>query len=387
MSNKFSVRAMQPGEIREVGKGCQRAFGSTLDWDGWAANYPHRPHYTPSMHRVGVLNGKIIAHAVVESYVLRYGGARLRVAGIGKVYTEREHQGKGYGTVVLKDALTYAIEGGAHLALLNGIRGYYTRFGFYPVFPRYYAGFNAQNAAQLQSPLSLRDPQPYEIPLLAALFERHWDGRVTFIRPPETWIWRVLQGDDGKQVWVVADGEQELQGYVAGHSLADDTLELVVNTMQAALMLVKICGQMALEAGQTHFRWLMPPDDALIAFAQETLPIALSAEYEPDGGWMGRVVDAKGLLDALSEELIAQAQTVLGDARIILKSSAEGFEVGIRGQSVRVVLSQRDFIQLLFGSLGASALGLRDGLSYEAVQLLAALFPPRIAALGAWDWF
>jgi predicted N-acetyltransferase YhbS len=387
MSSKFSVRAMQADEIHEVGRGCQRAFGDTVDWHGWTVNYPHRPHYTPAMHRVGVLNGKIIAHALVESYTLRYGGARLRVAGIGKVYTDREHRGKGYGAAVLRDALAYAIEGGSHLALLNGIRGYYTRFGFYPVFPRYYAGFNALEASQLQSPLSLRDPQPYEIPILAGLFERHWRGRVTFVRPPETWIWRVLEGDDGRQVWVVAEGEQTPQGYVAGYSLTDDTVELVVNTAPAALLLLKICGHIALESGRTHFRWLMPPDDALIAFAQETLPIALSAEYEPDGGWMARVVDAKGLLDALSEELIAQAQTTLGDARMMLKFSAEGFEIGIRGQSVRVILSQRDFIQLLFGSLGASTLGLRDSLPYEAVQLLAALFPPRVAALGAWDWF
>jgi predicted N-acetyltransferase YhbS len=379
LSEKFIVRAMKPDEMEAVGEGCLRAYGSHFDWRTWAARYPHRPGYTPAMHRVGVLSGRIIAHAVVESAVLRYGGARLRVAGIGKVYTDDAYRGKGYAAAVLRDALTYAIERRAHLALLNGIRGYYTRFGFYPVFPRYFAAFNAQEAAGLQSPLTLRPARPDEIPILAALFERHCGGRVTFLRPPDTWVWRVLRGDNGYQVWVVAEDDSPPQGYFAGGSLAGEYIEVVADTAQA------------LEAGRDLVRWLLPPDDALIAFAQGALPITLSAEYEPDGGWMARLIDVQGVVDALLPELVAQGRVIMPEITsdaLSIAPTARGVEIALRGQpQTRAVLSQRDFIQLLFGSLNAAALGLRDGLSSESIRLLQALFPQRVAALGGWDWF
>jgi predicted acetyltransferase len=313
------------------------------------------------------------------------------VAGIGKVYTEPEYQGKGYGSAVLRDALAYAIEKGAHLALLNGIRGYYPRFGFYPVFPRYYIDFDAEEAAQFSTPLSLREPKPTEIPMLAALFERHWGGRITFVRPPETWMWRAQGGDDYRQVLVIANGEEVPQGYIVGDDLAAEWNEIVVNSPDAAFTLMAIGGQLALEAGRKTVHWLMPPDDALVNFAQKLLPVTLSAQYEPDGGWMARLIDAQGLVDVLLPELIAQAQTILPELtaeNLLISSKAQGTEIAMRGQpSTRAVISQQDFIQLLFGSLSASTLGLRDELHFDSIRLLQALFPPRIAALGWWDWF
>lgn len=387
----FTVRAMKPDEIKSVGKGLARAFPHG-DWQQeWTQRYPQRPGYTPSMHRVGVLNNQVIAHALVESYTLRYGNARLRVAGIGKVYCDEAHRSKGYAAAVLRDALTYAIEHRAHLALLNGIRGYYGRFGFYPVFPRYHMTFDAHEAAALDKPLSLREPMPREIPMIAALFERHWNGRVSFLRSPESWIWRVMGGDDNCQTWIVAEGDGSPQGYIAGRDFASPDVELVANTAPAALTLLSICGQLAVDAGHSVVRWLMPPDDALIAFAQQILPISLSAAYEPDGGWMARVIDAQGLVDALLPEITAQARMLLSDLsaeKLSISPKPQGVEIRIRGQSAaHTVLSQHDFIQLLFGSLSAATLGLRDGLSADSIYLLQALFPPRVAALGAWDWF
>jgi predicted acetyltransferase len=396
---KFTVRAIQPGEIEQVSAGVVRAFALQEDgvrWfaEEWCQRYPQRPGYTPETQRVGVLDGRVIAHVAVDSYTLRYGGARLRVAGISMVYTDAAYRGKGYAAAVLRDALTVAVEQQTHLAMLHGIRGYYTRFGFYPVFPHYFATFDAYEAAALaeQSTLTLREAQPDDIPVIAALYERHWGGRMTFTRSPEMWLWRVLRGDDNRRAWVVASSEDAPpQGYIAGRDLTGERVEVVANTPQAARTLLSLAGHLALEAGRETVRWLMPPDDAIIAFAQGVLPITLSAAYSPDGGWMARVIDTGRLTEVLLPELFAQARLALPSLTpedLLLSSTAQGVTVGRRGtDAVQVVLSQRDFIQLLFGAVSAAALGLRDGLSWEQVRLLQAVFPPRVAALGEWDWF
>ncbi|HEX2623192.1 MAG TPA: GNAT family N-acetyltransferase [Phototrophicaceae bacterium] len=393
---KFTVRAMKPGEIQKVGAGLVRAFELQDDaahWmrHEWTVRYPQRPGVVPAMHRVGVLGDEVVAHALVEPWTLRYGGARLRVAGISKVYTDTDHRRQGYSAAVLRDALTYAIELGAHLVLLNGIPGYYSRFGFSPVFPDYAADFATDEIAQLPTPLTVREARPGDIPTMAALFERHWGGRVTFTRSPETWIWRVTRGDDARRALVICGEDDVPQGYIAGRDLLLPEVEVIADTPEAALTLFSTCGQWAQTAGLTQVRWLLPPDDALVAFAQQTVSINLSAHYEPDGGWMARLVDSQGLIDALLPELLEQGRVTLPDLtpdKLILICRAEGVEIGLRhDRSTFSYLSQRDFIQVLFGSLSPATLGLRSHLSLPAIRLLQALFPPRMAALGGWDWF
>lgn len=393
---KFTIRAMEPAEIEQVGMGMARVFGRTAEiahWmqHEWTQRYPHRPGFSPALHRVGVLDGQIVSHVLLETYTLRYGGARLRVVGIGKVYTDPVYQRRGYSAAVIRDALTRIIEMGAHLALLNGIRGYYPRFGFNPVFPDYTATFDAAEIAALPTPLTVREPRLQDIPILAALFERHWGGRVTFTRSPESWLWRVLQGDDGKRVLVVCGEDDVPQGYIAGQNFIQPEVEVVADTPDAALTLLSICGQWAVDAGQPEVRWLMPPDDALVAFAQQIVTVNLSARYEPDGGWMARLIDVQGLIEALLPEVIQQARLTMPDLeaeKLILVPRADGIQIGLRQQPDTLSrLSPADFIRVVFGSLSPAALGHRSQLSAASVHLLQTLFPPRVAMLGGWDWF
>ena len=83
--------------------------------------------------------------------------------------------------MVLQDAIAFMTEQGAHLALLNATSHFqYDRYGFSPVWPYYYLEVDSAAAAALDAPLKLRDVRPADIPAMAALYQRHWDGRVHF---------------------------------------------------------------------------------------------------------------------------------------------------------------------------------------------------------------
>jgi hypothetical protein len=135
------------------------------------------------------------------------------------------------------------------------------------------------------------------------------------------------------------------------------------------------------------------PDDALINIASQALTVTVSARYRPDAGWMARLIDAQGLVEALLPEIVAQARTVMPELEardLIFRCQPDRVEIGLGGRkSTHSHLNHQDFIQVMFGSLHPSALAMRaqSSLHPDAVRLLEALFPPRVAALAGWDWF
>jgi predicted N-acetyltransferase YhbS len=398
--DKFTVRHMQPAEFEAVGVLTRSVFFGhdrecyerELHW--WLSSLPRAPYFKYNRYRTGVLtNGdheQIVAHAAVLPYVLRYGGVMLRVAGVGAVCTHPDYRGRGYGAAVLRDSLAYMAEQGSHLALLKGIKNYYERFGFNPVFPYYSFEVKSADAAALDAPLRVRDAALDDTPQMAALFEKHWSGRVTFTRSPELWLWRVKEGRF-RYLKVIEDSGGRICGYLAAPEPTSVRTEAVVDSLEAALTVLAYCGRQYLEASHAKIHWLMPPDDALVYFARQHLPVTVSAHYEPSGGWMARMIDTEGLIQALLPEITAQASSTMLDfnpAALQLKSKSDVIQIGLKGR-VPFALPHQDFIQVMFGSLRPAALALRPNnrLNDDAVRLLEALFPPRMAVLGCWDWF
>jgi predicted acetyltransferase len=67
---------------------------------------------------------------------MRIGDAVIRMAGIGDVYTEREHRMKGYMRYLYEDTLTYMTEEGYDVSMLFGIPDFYTKFGYAVCLPQ-----------------------------------------------------------------------------------------------------------------------------------------------------------------------------------------------------------------------------------------------------------
>ena len=149
------------------------------------------------------------------------------------------------------------------------------------------------------------------------------------------------------------------------------------------------CARLCVKAGMDTLRWLMPPDDAVVTFARTWLPVTLSAAYVPDGDWMARLIDTRGVVQTLLPEMMAQASMAdphFDADALHFDFQSDRVKIGLRGHETTVCrLNHRDFIQIMFGSLRPAAL--RNRLHADGVQLLEMLFPPRMAALGCWDWF
>jgi predicted N-acetyltransferase YhbS len=394
--NNFVVRAVQVDEIPRAAELVARIFSqgnSDLQdslYHDFAYVLPKRPRANPQFYRGAFYKNKLISFLYVPDFILRYGRAALYVAGIGAVCTDEAYRGRGYAAAVIKDTLTYAAEQGAHMVLLQGIPNYFSRFGFSSVWPRYTLQAPCDIAAKLAQALQLRIATPDDLPAIAQLYNQHWGTRITVERHAALWRWR-MENSRGETALAV-DGKGHIHGYIwhEPHELSHRS-EIVADSPDAIMTFLAYSGRFWQHKGLDNFVWSVPPDDMIIPYAQQILPITLQASYFPSGGWMARIIDSAAMITELMPEIIAQAKAMspnFNPNHLILKVKSDGVEIGLNSNSASFCrLSLRDFIQILFGSLRPATLAMREPLSGASIHLLETLFPPRVAAIAAWDWF
>jgi predicted N-acetyltransferase YhbS len=362
----------------------QRTYFKHL-WQTWR---PRHPQDADDHYRAAFVNGSLVALARVEPRTLHYGRARLRVACIADVCTRPDARNNGYSRAVMQDTLTYAAEQGAHLALLRAIPGYYDRFGFSPVWPRYTLKAPAESAGTLQAPETVREALRDDLPAIAALYERHWGTRVTFSRDPALWYWLY---DSRSEKPVIVTERGSTQGYLWADAFDPQRVEVVANTPEALQSLLVYAGDRARRQNRPEIIWSVPPDDVIIPYAQAMLPMTLSAHYAPTGQWMARLIDSTGLIEALQPEILAHMRAMhpqLNADALRLHVTPDGVEIDLSDNpAAHAHLSLSDFIQVLFGSLRPMTLALRHHLPRAAVNLLEMVFPARVASVAPVDWF
>lgn len=360
-------------------------------YERYAKDLPTRPRMIQHCYRGVVHKNQILSLAHIIDFSLRYGRAELQVIGIGMVCTHPNYRNRGYARAIIKDTLTYAAEQGAHLVVVNShLPDYFQQFGFSPVWAKYSLQASTHHASKLKQPLQLRVATPTDLPAIQQLYNRHWGMRVTAERSPALWRWRMALGR-GEAI-VMVNKAHQIEGYI--WHLADDFSarnEIIANSPAAITSALAYSGRRWLAGGYDTLTWAVPPDDVIIPYAQQMLPISLSASYDPSGGWLARVIDSNALLHELLPEIIAQAQAnnpQFTSSELILTIAPDGVDIGINHHpETHCHLSLRDFMQIVFGSLRPEALAVRQHLSQTHIRLLESLFPPRVAALAAWDWF
>ncbi len=340
-----------------------------------------KPGFHPQMCRAGILDGRIVSHVLVEHHLLTYGSVQLKTAGIGRALTEPYYRGRGYATAVMQDVLTYMIEQHAHIALLDDPAGFFGRFGFYPVWPRYRLTFDSAAASQLPTTMTVRAPQLSDVPFIAHLYQQQWSGRVTYKREPEMWAWRLSDPALG-QILVVVDETNHPQGYIYGHDLFTEAVEIVALTPDAALALMATIGRVYHQYGIDRVCWPVLPDDFLALFAPQVIDCTLSAEFRLRTGWMARIVDLSALIQAILPELLKHSG--YSTDTLSLHSYPDAIVIHADHQCR---INHPTFIKLLFGSLSVKAAAHLNGWTSEVTTMMQRLFPARVASLGYWDWF
>ena len=99
-----------------------------------------------SHQRVMRIDGEEVCHLWVIDHTMRIGGAHVRMAGIGDVYTNRAHRMKGYMRQLYVDTVSYMTDQGYEVSMLFGIPNFYTKFGYASSIPTVHFAIKTRDA-------------------------------------------------------------------------------------------------------------------------------------------------------------------------------------------------------------------------------------------------
>ena len=241
---------------------------------------------------------------------MRIGTAVVRMAGIGDVYTQREHRMKGHMRTLYEDSLRYMIDEGYDVSMLFGIENFYTKFGYasslassickvktrdaevaaayaqdYPTrpieeadMPAIRALYNADNATRTGS--VVRTPENFD-----KFRKGTWYGS-----PPDTMLWE--DADGGKLLAYAAWDHYDKAVKVAEVAAYDPALFPNILSALAEQAVIKRCEDIQL---------YISPEHPFAEFVQR-YGAKWKVEYPRYGSGMMRVLNQQPLFEKIAPE-------------------------------------------------------------------------------------
>jgi predicted acetyltransferase len=357
-----------------------------------------------------------VAHLYVIDLPMRIGDAVIRMAGIGDVYTEREHRMKGYMRHLYDDTLTYMTEQGYDVSMLFGIPDFYTKFGYAVCLPQCSFTIKTRDAEIAVAQITTGEPrliEPRDMAAVRALYAHENAGRTgTLIRDPE----RFREFGKGTHWGVRAetalweDATGGLLGYVVWDKRPTEVKVAEVGAWDAALFptVLRAIAAQAVEKRCEAITFHLPPDHAFAEYAQQ-FGISWQITYPRTSDGMMRIMNQgplfEKLLPLLNARLAARSGVVLPHALALetelgvtaLVFAQKQVALGaVEDAAVRLSMSQDKLMQLLMGYRSARdlllapdvVLELDGGVTREALlPALQVLFPKGTPFVWTADYF
>jgi predicted acetyltransferase len=345
------------------------------------------------------LKGKMISRTSVVDVRMRLGTATLKVGGIGGVWTDEKHRGRGHMRRLMNHALEWMAARSYDLSALYGIPDFYWRFGYAPCMLHEMV-FTVPADAQVEHDKSLkvrqlRKGEEKDILRLYRAATKRQDGAV--VRPGDWRYFRHGTRWHKKPLACVAtDSRGRIAGYAA-YEFKDDAVvpsEAIARTPDACrALLAKLLAKARrrkLESVKLHIS-----PDCLMAGVCRAVGCEVYTRFRTHGGGMGRVIRQRQMLGKLELELTRRLErsrfarfngaieikTDLGTDVLLIRRGTVKLAGGSsrRENTIRLRLSQQALTQLVLGWRRADELLPAEGnkLSKRKTEILNALFPAR----------
>lgn len=342
---------------------------------------------------------KAVCYLIVIDYAMRIGTTVVRMAGIGGVYTEREHRKKGYMRQLYEDTVRYMIAEGYDISMLFGIENFYTKFGYAVGLAGFeckvktrdaeVAAANAPAGAYITRPIGEAD-----MPAVLDLYNannamrtcsvvRTPDDFTKFSKgtwygtPPETLLW---EDANGKLLAYAVWDRYDKAVKVAEVETCNDALFPTLLSAFATQAVDKRCEDVQL---------FIPPDHSFAEYVQR-FGAEWTVTYPRYGSGMLRLLNQQPFFEKLAPELERRLalsrsagytgtltfQTDLGNLALVINRGHVTVADGAR-EGPRLELSQDKLTQLAIGYRSARDVlnDLQVTAHGDVLPLLNILFP------------
>jgi GNAT superfamily N-acetyltransferase len=273
-------------------------FGSAPEPESRGPEW-RREHESAPWHRPEQLRGAFRASRLVGGYVigerrLIVGGARLLTGCIAGVVVREEQRKLGVGRALMHDAIAFAEANRHALLLLDGIPGFYQKFGYADVFdPTWHALKRAEVQRLEPSPCVVRPSTDQDAAALLDLYRRHVGA---FDRTVEEVHWRLVHWD---RPAVAVDTAARVRGYMSPPrgDAKERVGEVVADDWPAALALLHHHAELS---PAEELAWSIPPRAPLLYWLIDRLDVRSTTSYSLNGWWMARPAHLPTLLEAMT---------------------------------------------------------------------------------------
>ncbi len=350
----------------------------------------HRdPRFRPEHLRVVEIDGKIVGMMLFIERMVRIGIATVRCAIVAPVATDSDYEGRGVCSLVMRDALDWAIKDGFHLSMLWGHAWLYPRYGYAPGLKRYAMVLSADLQPVGDNGYTFRPATTADTSILMACY--HATTATTTlaeVRSDEPWEWR--PASDQQTIEVVLDPLRVVRGYFRAsiHAHQIEVHEIAALDDQAAQALFDRLIYLAHAVPGRDVRVNATPNTRWSRWA--FVHGASSVVSGAGGHGMVRVLDMPGFFDKILPELerrIAFSEYRHAEAHVRLETPLGSLGIAIEHGKPRitngrdaalVTLPWSAFGSLMTGYRASETLVGQPGVRIEGdhtQRLLQVLFP------------
>ncbi|MCZ6636026.1 MAG: GNAT family N-acetyltransferase [bacterium] len=255
------------------------------------------PYCDWATSRVGLLDDRVVTFWGVFGLDLRVDSASLRTAGVNWVATHSGYRRKGRMEETGQAALAAMREQGYDLTVMNGIEGYYERFGYVFAWPKVNFYLSADVLPSDKPGVQIQEFTPGHREDLAAIYNRTYAGVTgTAVRPTHrSFKW---PGEFQGYAWLDESGKTA--GYVVGSRGSRSGYPFdCVDAAGDPEAILQVVGFLAHRWGYREIQFDRIPLRSMLVQQLRQLGCTVEADYPQSGGYMIRIVNLHSLLEKL----------------------------------------------------------------------------------------
>lgn len=344
--------------------------------------------------RIGLQNGQVVTFWGVFDLRLRIGKALVRTAGVNWVVTRASHRRQGWMVKTGQASLAAMRQAGYDLTVLNGIEGYYERFGYIFAWPK--TNFYVKTENLPSSELELETFTPGHREDLAEIYNRQHTGITgTAVRP----TFHGFKWPDEFCGYAWRDAAGKTVGYLIGSKGASSYPFDCVDAAGEPELVLQALGKLARQWRYHEIQFDRLPYRSPLARQLRQLPCTFEALYPKSGGYLVQIVNLPSLMMKLCsvfEERLrgsylsdwqGNLSIVTPDETVMLAIDRSKVRVLPSGETGHVLRCGKALAQLVVGTENPEEIAAASGmeLSGDAGVLIVVLFPEQHPQLSVVD--
>lgn len=356
----------------------------------WRRHTEAAPDYVAGQVRCAFAGTTLVGGYVLTERRLRIGSCLMPIGCLGSLVTHPHWRGQGIGAALMRDAAARAVERRLGMILLDGIAGFYHRFGYIDVLDmiRHIVSIE-QILALPPSNCQTRPANLDDAPALLALYERHYARYSGSFARDLAWQRHDLIGRLTENPPLLAiDAMGQARGYLLlpWHAPRNYAVEVAADNWPATVALLKT--HAAVAEASTDLDWPLPTNSPTFFALADHLDITSRSNHHRNEGWMacaGHLATLLACVKALINEQLARGATCCEPFRLSIAGSDLSLTIGAPHTDAATpdaVVTPPALLQLLFGFRPAHWLTGQPGINIPDALLPA--FDNAFSAGQAW---